>query len=286
MIRRTKDMHGVSRFALLLALVMLLTGVCACAEDSAPQASEGTPAADVIRSWVKKEGWQYLQLGQYMYEKDGTMAPVLWRVLFVEDGKALMITEHVIDLCQPYFMDTKKDYDFYKEYKHKSRLPELTSIEETEVPGWFANVMWPVLIGDDPIGSAFVDEGSGRLFLMPTSEWCRTEYGFTKKKGDAPNPSRIAQVTPYVRYKRMYDWSSRMVLYEKGYTGSCYWTSDMRPGERRMQIVGINGHLSWGGWIRPNVGVRPAAKLDLKDIRIVSGSGTAKDPFVVSYAGE
>ena len=76
-------MHGVSRFALLLALVMLLTGVCACAEDSAPQASEGTPAADVIRSWVKKEGWQYLQLGQYMYEKDGTMAPVLWRVLLL-----------------------------------------------------------------------------------------------------------------------------------------------------------------------------------------------------------
>ena len=249
-------------------------------------AAEGTAVGggmDAVRSWKKGEGWQYMQLGQYMYEKDGTMAPVLWRILYVEDGKALMTTEYVIDLCQPYHMDTKKDYDFYKEYKHKSRLPLINSYEETQIPEWFDTVMWPVLIGDDPIGAAFVDDGIGRLFCMSSKEWSNTDYGFSKKKSDQPNPSRIAQVTPYVRYKKMYDWSSRMVLYEKGYTGSCYWTSDIRPGERRMQIVGINGHLSWGGWIRPNVGIRPCARVDLTRLQMVSGSGTEKDPFIVAY---
>ena len=71
-----------------------------------------------------------------------------------------------------------------------------------------------------------------------------------------------------------------------GITGSCYWTSTMRPGNRQMQIVGINGHLSWGGVIRPNVGIRPAARLDLSMCEIKSGSGTEKDPYVIVYAGQ
>lgn len=243
-------------------------------------------ASDELRSYDKEDKWQYVQVGKYMYEKDGTEAPVIWRVLYVENHTALMVTEYVIDLCQPYPMDSKKDYDYYKEYKHKSKLPLLNTYEETEIPEWLDTVMWPVLIGDDPIGNAFLDGGSGRLFCMSTQEWSTPEYGFTKKKSDQPNPSRIAQVTPYVKDKKMYDWSSRMVTYEKGYTGSCYWTSTMRPGERRLQIVGINGHLSWGGWIRPNVGIRPSARLDLTNVSIASGTGTLTDPFVLVYTGE
>ena len=277
---------------LSLLLVFLLLVPAALAEDvltiqipvATPEKVEevvDTP----IRSWDKEAGWQYLQVGEYMYEKDGAMAPVLWRVLFVEDNKALMITEYVIDLCQPYPMDNKKDYDYYKEYKHKSRLPKLESVEETEMPQWFATVMYPVLIGEDPIGEAFVDSGSGKLFTMPTEEWARTDYGFTKKNSTLPNKSRIAQVTPYVKDKKMYDWSTKMTTYEDGYVGSCYWTSTMRPGERRLQIVGINGHLSWAGWIRPNVGVRPAARLDLTKVEVVSGSGEVNDPFILRYAG-
>ena len=146
--------------------------------------------------------------------------------------------------------------------------------------------MWPVLIGDDPIGAAFVDEGLGRLFCMTKEEWSRKEYGFPKKSDSARNPARVAYVTPYVKAKKMYEWSKPMVTWEEGITGSCYWTSTMRPGNRQMQIVGINGHLSWGGVIRPNVGVRPAAKLDLSMVEIVSGSGTDTDPYVIRYAGE
>ncbi len=259
--------------ALLLILALLLPAVSAVhAED----------ALSVLRSWNKEEGWQYVQVGQYMYEKDGTMAPVTWRVLYVEDGRMLMITEEVIDLCQPYHMDTKKDYDHFKEYKNKRGLPKLETYEETEIPEWCETVMFPVLIGEDPIAAAFIDEGVGRLFCMSSEEWCNTSYGFIKRNTAKPNPSRIAQVTPYVKDKKMYDWSAKMVIYEDGYVGSSYWTSTMRPGERRMQIVGINGHLSWGGWIRVNVGIRPAARLDLSRVLVVSGSGTVKDPYVLA----
>ncbi|MBQ6528622.1 MAG: hypothetical protein IJI38_08860 [Clostridia bacterium] len=265
----------VRRFLIFLLLcVLTVSSACAGADD-------GT-----IRSWDKEEKWQYIQLGQYMYEEDGAMAPVLWRVLYVENGKALIITEHVIDLVQPHHMESQKDYDYYKDVKHKGRLkPVMKLYEDTEIPEWFDNVMWPVLIGDDPIGAAFVDEGLGRLFCMTKEEWSRQEYGFPKKSDSSPNPARIAYVTPYVKVKRMYDWSKPMVTIEKGIVGSCYWTSTMRPGNRQMQIVGINGHLSWGGVIRPNVGIRPAAKVDLSMLEIASGSGTEDDPYVMQSAG-
>ena len=263
----------IRKILAIMLLAMMLMPITASAS--------GTDASSTLRSWNKTDKWQYVQLGQYMYEKDGTMAPVMWRVLHVEDGIMLMITEDVIDLCQPYHMDSKEDYDFYKVYKHKTGLPILESYEETLLPEWFANTCWPVLIGDDPIGDAFVEESTGKLFCMSTEEWTNTEYGFTKKTSTKPNPSRIAQATPYVKNKKLYDWSSRMTTYEDGYVGACYWTSSIRANERRMQIVGINGHLSWGGWIRINVGVRPAAKLDLSMVRIVSGTGTDKDPYVL-----
>ena len=123
-----------------------------------------------IRSWNKEEQWQYIQFGQYMYEKNGAMAPVEWRVLYVEDGKALIITEYVIDLCQPHHMESEADYNYYKEVKHKGRLkPIMKLYEDTGIPAWFDEVMWPVLIGDDPIGNAFVDDGNAvlRLDVLP-----------------------------------------------------------------------------------------------------------------------
>ena len=42
----------------------------------------------------------YINYGRYPYEADGTVAPILWRVLGIdEDGYALLLTEYVIDFA-------------------------------------------------------------------------------------------------------------------------------------------------------------------------------------------
>ena len=75
------------RKALIWVLAMLL--LC-----SAPvHAEEDTE----LRGYWKGHGWKFVSLGQYPYEKDGTVAPVLWRVLEIKDNVALLITEYVID---------------------------------------------------------------------------------------------------------------------------------------------------------------------------------------------
>ena len=57
-------------------------------------------------------------------------------------------------------------------------------------------------------------------------------------------------------------------------------------GVRKLiQLEEVVGKVE-SGVIRPNVGVRPAAKLDLSMVEIVSGSGTDTDPYVIQYAGE
>ena len=72
---------------LLIALLFLLLGSASVTADNS-----------VIRGYSKT--YQYIQLGEYPYEKDGTVKPVLWKVLSVEDGTVLMISEYVIDLQQ------------------------------------------------------------------------------------------------------------------------------------------------------------------------------------------
>ena len=52
-------------FLLLILAVLMVSGV----SGASAAADDGT-----IRSWNAEEKWQYIQFGQYMYEKDGTMA--------------------------------------------------------------------------------------------------------------------------------------------------------------------------------------------------------------------
>ena len=75
-----------------------------------------------LRGWNLENGWQYVIMGWYPYEIDPAItkknandpemydpktysedakAPVLWQVLSVEDGKALLYTTYVIDAHQP-----------------------------------------------------------------------------------------------------------------------------------------------------------------------------------------
>lgn len=58
------------------------------------------PAESILRGYEKGAGYQYVLLGEYPYEKDGTIAPVLWRILDVENGRALLLTEYIIDTQQ------------------------------------------------------------------------------------------------------------------------------------------------------------------------------------------
>ena len=250
--------------------VLLILGACLL-----PLAASAAGAAD-LRGYKKSEPkatqYQYVNLGEYPYEKDGTTQPVLWRILDVSDGRALLLTEYVIDTSQVIFND---DPDNIKGKTHNYRW--IDTYEESDLYVYLNTEFIEKLFGDDPVRQAFLDEpGGGKLFILNEEQMTTPEYGF----GKAPlgeHPERQAVGTPWAHATRG--------LYKDGGNGkTTYWVSTLKNGAQdyKMKIVGYNGHISVGALTRVNIGLRLAVRLDLAKISGVSGSGTKKSPFVLT----
>ncbi|MBR2824247.1 MAG: immunoglobulin domain-containing protein [Clostridia bacterium] len=100
-----------------------------------------------------KEEYQYLQLGTYYYEADGTRAPLVWRVLSREGNIAQLITEHVIDAVQ---MLKIEDYDTAVKNKRKFKSLYNTPYEEMDLYFWLNGEMAEVMFEVQDFSSAIV----------------------------------------------------------------------------------------------------------------------------------
>ena len=137
-----KTLAGLLTFILLFSAGMLPT---ACAE--LPEGYSATLDECGLRGWDPETGYQYVIMGWYPYYKDPAItkknandpamydpetyseeakAPVLWEVLSVKDGKALLYTTYIIDAHQPTEVDNEKDAKGRK-------YPEISDYGETDL---------------------------------------------------------------------------------------------------------------------------------------------------------
>ena len=242
-------------------LILILLALCLLPLSA--QAAEG------LRGWVKGEGYQYALLGAYPYEKDGTEKPVLWRILEVRDDQALLLTEYVIDTSQVIFVTDKAVIE-NKTYRR------ISSYEESDLYVHMNTTVLDTLLGDDPIRDTLIEEpGGGKLFILNTMQFLNPDYGFSATRWNEQR-SRWAGGTPYARERGLYMENSQQ---------STYWVSDIKSADgNMMQLVGYNGHLSYGGYARTNVGIRPSVRLDLTRLTVTGGEGTKDSPFTFAYA--
>lgn len=224
--------------------------------------------AEELRGYVKGNGWQYAYFGEYPYEANGKTAPVLWRILEYKDNQLLMITEQIIDTQQVIFETDPKKIERY-EYR------TISTYQESDLYNWMNTVALDTLLGDDPARSALIEQpGAGLLFIMNMDEFRNVEYGFSANTW-GEQPTRQATGTPYATRQRG-------LYVDHEYSKSCYWVADIKsPDAYRFALVGYNGHLSWGGYTRTNVGIRPSVRLDMSQMMIYEGEGTKRDPFVL-----
>ena len=249
---------------LLLAFLLVLT------------ASSG--AEQEIRGYIKGKGWQYLMLGEYPYDSKGTVQPVKWRILSVEDNKAFLLTEYIIDTSQVIF---ESDPNIIKRHAYR----RISSFEESDLYPLIDTEYYNRLFSNEPAAAAIVnDPDHGRLFMPDSSVLLTPAYGFSAsryvndKKGEVC-PSHQAKGTEYaVRCRGLSRNKNGM---------SCYWLSSLKQGDQHyfMQLVGYDGHLSWGAYTRDDVGIRLSVYLDLTQVSVVGGDGTSKDPFILAYTG-
>lgn len=255
----------------ILCLALLLPSVCA---EAALRGYE--------KNAPKGQKYQYVTLGDYPYEADGTTQPVLWWILSVDSNEALLFSDIILDTQQVMYCDNEKDSN-----NHKFR--RMNSFEESDLCAWMNSTMLDTLLGDDPMRGALVETKYGLIYPLTDDQMLTPAYGFSRARYDDVNgfPERRATGSPYAKNVKLFSWGKQ--LYIHTYGTSPYWVIGFRTkGEACyfLQLCGYDGHLSYGSYSRTGVGVRPAMTLDLTKCRVASGDGTRENPFTMEYTGE
>ena len=227
-------------------------------------------SGEELRGYSKADGgYQYVLLGEYPYEADGTPAPVMWRILSVEDQRAILLSEMILDCKQVTFVEDAKD-------RENHNYPDLTDFRDSDLSQWLNSDMLTALMGENTLKNAIVETDFGMLWLLSYDQMADTKWGFDKSVWKHNMKSRRAYATPYAR--------EGGILVDRSLDTSPWWSGTLRNKTgKKGWIAGVDGHISVGFFGRMNVGVRPAMTLDLTRIEITSGSGTKDDPFVLSY---
>lgn len=228
---------------ILLAAILLMTAFPALGMDSTE-----------IRGYNKKEKYQYITFGSFPLEKDGTVGPLLWRVLEVKDDIAFLLTEYIVDVHYIH-KDTKAYYDL------KWTDSDLLAYLQSD----FMNRAFSA--GEQ---AALVQKTEdGALVTLPSIEDMRNAaYGFDS------NNSRLCVGTEYAKEIGLY-------IYTKKHSP---WMSrnksESKPNQqRRVMSEGKLGTVPCGN---VDLGIRPCVYVDLNLVTISGGDGTKDRPFVLS----
>lgn len=226
--------------------------------------------ASQVRGYQKGEGYQYLQMGTYPQGKAGEEAPVLWRILDVTDGEALLLTEYVLDAQQVIF-ETDEEVIKARTYRR------IESFAQSDLCAWLNEVMLPNILGDTGLSDALVAGENGKLYPLTDKQFLTATFGFgTARYG--VSKTRYGKVTPYATARGVY--SDRQ-------GNAPYWVAAVKAADDyKLQIVGYDGHLSYGAYTRVNIGLRPAVLLALNRCEITGGDGSIEAPFTVSLAAD
>lgn len=195
-----------------------------------------------------QEGWQYVSLGAFPLEDGGGKSPVLWRVLSVDSGMALLLADRILDTAA---MGAGTAFSGYagsalQSYLNGAFLTEAFSQAEQAALQTY---------GD-----------RGKVFLLTKEETMDPGLGF------GSDSARQALGTDYALGKGLHASAA-------GY--GWWWLGSLGTGENCQAIIYYNGAV-YGPGLRfddSQTGVRPAVRLKLDTLFFTSGSGTQEDPF-------
>ncbi len=208
-----------------------------------------------LRGYSYQTGYQYVQFGSYAYQRRGGEAPILWRVLTVDGGYALLWSEYIVD-CRPYL---EAPYD---------NAPTKGCAFTDSAVYSFLNGEFVYRAFDDTERGALVGTSRGLAFVLDQSDLTNPGYGF-QSNSKSPDPNRSAYATPYAAACGCF------VAKEGG--GSNYWVSTVTQG----YIVNMhyNGSMGKANVYRTNIGVRVAVWVDVSLCTLSGGDGSLNNPY-------
>lgn len=149
--------------ALLLAALLMVS--CALADVA-------------LRGYDAKSGYVYVTLGQCPQDADGGVEPIIWRVLSVEDGRAYLLSEYVLE-ARPIHSD-------YQEYANKptnKKKPGFNGdFTQTEMSRYLCGDFAQNCFTDDERAMLTPDDTFGLFFLASDADLKNKAYGFTSNE--------------------------------------------------------------------------------------------------------
>ena len=161
--------------ALLLAALLMVS--CALADVA-------------LRGYDAKSGYVYVTLGQCPQDADGGVEPIVWRVLSVEDGRAYLLSEYVLE-ARPIHSD-------YQEYANKptnKKKPGFNGdFTQTEMSRYLCGDFAQNCFTDDERAMLTPDDTFGLFFLASDADLKNKAYGFTSNESRKAWGERAVQV--------------------------------------------------------------------------------------------
>jgi len=258
---------------MLFALVMVLCILAACSAGAQAQ----------LRAYDQKEGYQYIQFGSFPQEADGTVRPILWRVLDVGEEYAYLLSEYVL-----FGNRVDPDDKFYEEVEGRFNQTEMfrllngpfdgdpISLEEQKALNakerlgyaYIAEVCFAdTAFTEEEKAMILEDEELGKVFLASAEDLKNKAYGFASSK------ARQAYGTAYAFETGLFEYQNHT---------SPYWTRSQSISYKyATRCTKVDGDLGYIRCVVMNEGCRPAIRLKLAAVgEALSGSGSKDEPFV------
>lgn len=212
----------------------------------------GSAIAENFHNYDKKQGgYTYVTFGTFPEDKNGSVAPILWRVLETDGKEAYLLTEYIVDVHYVHLDTVAYRYLEWNEsdlfaYLQNEFLPRAFSVQEQQ--------------------ALLQRTEDGGLVSLPQIDDIRNKaYGFTDNK------SRECEGTAYAKSIGLFqynDHNSPWVSRNK--------SQDRPQQQRRVMDEGKLGTVPCGN---VDLGIRPCVYINLSKISINGGSGTKDDPY-------
>lgn len=216
-------------------------------DDNAHRGRTGTFDVSQLHGWRSGYGYQYVQFGRY--RQDYADQPILWRILGIQNGRALLLSEYILDTL-PFDADSN-------------------AWECSDLKAWLNGTFYWCAFSQTERYAIQYNGSVGRVFIPSDAELCKAEYGFQTNKY-FKDPNRSAEGTAYAYSHNLWHPNSG--------SHSNYFARS-NPNSTNVDLIASSGKMVLAKITRDNVGVRPAVWVDINWLPLSGGAGTMRDPF-------
>ena len=222
-----------------------------------------------LHGYSKSGGYEYVQFGSYPTDADGTVRPILWRVLRADSNEAWLLSEYVL-----FGSPVHGDYEHYQGWEKSDLYLYLNSV--------FIN---DAFTAEERAALVNRTEDNALVTLITSDEMKDASIGFSSNNARLCESTAYAKILPDPPIFELPKTNNRgrwkpLYIYSKGHKYSPWWSRtrsvDYPHEQRRVMDEGKIGRISTGN---SDLGVRPTVYVNLNALSISGGNGTMDSPY-------